>query len=124
MPENTSGLQPIEYKVLIKPDDMSDTDPILKRAKQSGIAIFTDDRDAAQQVKGTLIAAGGIAFHDFGDPKPQPGDRVYFAKYSGLVITGDDGTEYRLMNDKDVAAIVIEKQEIQSETNESIEAAA
>lgn len=106
MSENTSGLQPIEFKVLIKPDDVSDTDPVLKKAKESGFILAPSEHEEAAQVKGTVIAVGGRAFHDFGDPSPKVGDRIYFAKYSGLVIAGDDGQEYRLMNDKDVAAIV------------------
>lgn len=111
MPENTSGLQPIEFKVLIKPDELSESDPVLKRAKESfGIILPPSEMAEAAQVKGTLIAKGGKAFCDFGNPSPEVGARIYFAKYSGLVIKGDDGQEYRLMNDKDVAAIVIDSQ--------------
>lgn len=107
--KNTSGLRPIEYKVLIKPDDVSDTDPILKKAKESGFILAPTEHEEAAQVKGTLVDAGGRAFVDFGDPSPKVGDRIYFAKYSGLIIKGDDGEEYRLMNDKDIAAIVVEQ---------------
>lgn len=107
MTVNTSGMQPIEYKVLVKPHDPLETDEQLKSATKSGILLPPTEREAAAQVKGVLIAKGGIAFHDFGDIRPEIGDVVYYAKYSGLVIKGDDGVEYRLMNDKDVAAIVI-----------------
>jgi co-chaperonin GroES (HSP10) len=39
--------------------------------------------------------------------KPQPGDRVLISKYGGVVLTGKDGKEYRLMNDEDVIGRVI-----------------
>ena len=41
------------------------------------------------------------------EPLPKVGDKVFFAKYAGLMITADDETEFRLMSDKDIAAVLV-----------------
>jgi chaperonin GroES len=108
---NTSGLQPVEYKILIAPDDVAETDERIKSAKAAGIVMVdkTTDREAMAQVKGRLVAVGGNAFEDWAGRVPKVGDVVYFAKYAGYIIKGDDGKEYRLANDKDCSAIVQRK---------------
>lgn len=105
--KNTSGIRPVEYRVLIRPD------PIEQRS-QGGILLPDDthDREEMSQVKGTLIAYGDSAFSDFSQPERQalrPGARVYYAKYQGILTIGADNEEYRLMNDKDVGAIITEE---------------
>lgn len=102
MSGNTSGLQPVEYKILIEPQDV-------EQVSDGGIvlAISTTEKEKMAQVRGKLIAVGGNAFEDWAEPKPQVGDSIWYAKYAGYVIKGDDGKEYRLANDKDCAAVVI-----------------
>lgn len=109
---NPSGIQPVEYKILIAPEDIAETDERIKSAKASGILMVdkTTEREAMAQVKGTLIAVGGNAFEDWHGLVPTIGDVVYFAKYAGYVIKGADGKEYRLANDKDCSAIVQPKE--------------
>jgi len=104
---NTSGLQPVEYKILIEPEDVEQ--------KSAGGIVLIDkvtEREKMAQVRGKLTAIGGNAFEDWNGRAPIVGDSVYFAKYAGYIIKGDDGKEYRLANDKDVSAIVIKKEEI------------
>jgi len=104
--ENESGIQPIEYKVVIRPDEVSD---------QTLGGILRPDRvkdiEQAAAVRGYLIAHGGKAFEDFGEPKPKIGDRVQFAKYAGVhEVPGADGKTYIMCNDKDVAAIITKEE--------------
>lgn len=102
MSGNTSGLQPVEYKILIEPEEVEQ--------KSSGgivLAIATTEKEKMAQVRGKLIAVGGNAFEDWSEPKPQVGNSIWYAKYAGYVVKGSDGKEYRLANDKDCAAIVI-----------------
>lgn len=99
---NTSGLQPVEYKILIEPEEVEQ-----KSAGGIVLAVATTEKEKMAQVRGKLIAVGGNAFEDWSDPKPKIGDSVYFAKYAGYVIKGIDAKEYRLANDKDVSAVVI-----------------
>jgi len=103
---NKSGIQPIEYKVLVLPDILSD-------ATVGGI--IRPDRvkeiEQAAAVRGWLVAAGGKAFQDFGEPMPKIGDRIQYAKYSGVhEVPGADGKQYILCNDKDIAAIIEEEE--------------
>lgn len=102
---NTSGLAPVEYKVLIQPEDV-------EKVSAGGIvmATTTTDRDRMAQVKGRLVAVGGSAFTDWGGLLPKVGDSVYYAKYAGLMVKGEDGKEYRLANDKDITAIIERKE--------------
>ena len=105
---NASGMQPVEYKILIAPEDISETDERIKSARAAGIVMVdkTTDREAMAQVKGTLVAIGGNAFEDWAGIVPQIGDVIWFAKYAGYVIKGRDGKDYRLANDKDCSAII------------------
>jgi chaperonin GroES len=100
-----SGIRPSEFKVLIKPKTVEE--------KTKGGIILPDehkDREQFAQMEGELIAVSPLAFSyaDWpeGADKPKPGDRVLFAKFSGAKVTGMDGVEYRLTNDKDVAAVL------------------
>lgn len=97
---NRSGIVPLEFKVLILPDEVE---------KMSAGGIYMPDtrheREEWAQVRGRLVAAGGRAFEDWPDA-PNVGAQVYFAKYQGIVVPGGDGKEYRLCNDKDVGALV------------------
>ena len=97
---NESGIQPVEYKVLIKPE-------VVEGKTAGGLFLpeQTQDKEKMAQVKGVLVAVGGNAFEDW-NGKPEIGDTVYYAKYAGYVIKGSDGQEYRLANDKDITAII------------------
>lgn len=103
-PDNPSGIHPIEYRVVILPDEVEEK-------SKGGIIIPQDVRERHQmaQVQGVLVAVGGLAFTVDGvkwpDP-PQVGDRVMIAKYTGLEAEGKDGKKYRVCNDKDVCAVM------------------
>lgn len=105
--ENQSGIDPVEYKVLVKPSDF-EVDPVFKRAAEQGIKLPAEvvDRELAGQIDATLIAIGGNAFIDWKPPIPQPGQRVLIAKYAGISVKGADGVEYRMLNDKDISGII------------------
>jgi chaperonin GroES len=104
--KNESGILPTEYKILVKP-----------RAAENKIgSIFipdeTKERNQFAQTEGELVAISPLAFtyanesEWSGAPKPKPGDRVLYAKYAGTTVKGKDGVDYRLVNDKDVAAVL------------------
>lgn len=101
MSVNASGMLPVEYKILIEPEE-------IEEVSKGGIvlAVKTTEREAMAQVKGKLVAVGGNAFEDWHGKVPEVGDSVYFAKYAGYIIKGVDGKEYRLANDKDISAVL------------------
>lgn len=105
---NTSGIIPLEFKVLVKPSDVN-VDPALKRAKEAGLQLPQDvlEREFMAQIHAEFIAKGGNAFEDWKDERlPRPGDKVLIAKYAGITVKGADGAEYRMLNDKDVSGII------------------
>lgn len=97
---NTSGIYPLEYKVLVKPNQVEE--------KSGGGIVYVDNsvkQEQNAQVNGVLIAVGSMAFSDC-DVKPDVGAKVLFAKYAGIYnLEADDNEEYRLMNDKDISAV-------------------
>ncbi|MGZ5799288.1 MAG: hypothetical protein ACXWJZ_01485 [Burkholderiaceae bacterium] len=103
------NLQPIEYKVIVLPDLVEETDDSIKSAKSLGIVFLEKDadRDKLKQVSGTLVSVGGNAFDDMLGLVPKVGDKVYYAKYAGLILKADDGTDFRMMNDKDITAVLV-----------------
>jgi chaperonin GroES len=100
---NTSGLAPVDLRVLVKPD-------VEDEVTAGGIIKPVTVRDKAKYAatKATFIAAGENAFTEWGSEarKPQPGDRVLFAQYSGAREVGADGADYVVMNDKDIMAVI------------------
>lgn len=101
--ENKSGLSPVEYKILIDPEEV-------EKKTESGILLVdkVTEREKMAQVRGKLIAIGGNAFEDWQEPIPKVGDTITYAKYAGLIVKGVDEKEYRLANDKDITAIINE----------------
>ena len=97
---NQSGIHPVEYKVLVLPDEV-------KEKTKGGIYLpeTTREMEELAQVKATLVAKGGNAFEDWTDP-PEVGQRVFVAKYAGYRVRGADDRVYQIVNDKDIAAII------------------
>lgn len=103
--KNESGIKPTEYKVLIS--------PVKVEEKTKGGIFLPDehkDREQFAQMEGVLIAVSPLAFtysDEWGmTPTPQPGDKVLFAKFAGANVKGMDGKDYRIVNDRDVAAVL------------------
>lgn len=101
---NTSGVIPLDLRVLVRPD-------AAEAVTRGGIILPEPEVDKQKyaQCKATIIAVGENAFEEAAArspafAKPKAGDRVLIAKYHGVMITGDDGVDYRLLNDEDVTA--------------------
>lgn len=102
--KNKSGIRPLEYRVLIAPDEIE--------TKTAGGIIIPEaelEKHKMAQEAGTVIAVGGNCFEDWKDDElPRPGDRVFFARFQGAIVNGEDGREYRLCTDKDIGAVISE----------------
>lgn len=104
---NTSGVEPLDMRVIVKPD------PAEKRTA-GGIILPDQDVEKKEwaQTKGTLIAVGVNAWSEAkatrGFVPPEPGARILYAKYGGVALEGEDGEKYRIMNDEDVTGILRE----------------
>ena len=94
------GIRLLDYKVLIELDD-----PISKIG-----SIIIPDTAREDVTSGTFIAASEFAWDYLAgisqDELPKPGERVFCTKYAGRNVKAKNGKEYRMMNDKDVFAIL------------------
>ena len=98
---NSSGIYPRGDRILIKPEE-------IEKVTSGGIIIPDTEAEkyANAQTFGELVDVGPDAWSDYTEPFAYVGERIMFAKYGGLKVTGKDGVEYRLSNDTDVTATV------------------
>lgn len=105
---NPSGIDPVEYKVVVLPVEEKGYVE-LKGGFRLHKPDETKERDKHAAMEGDIIAVSPLAFCYEEWPKdaqkPRVGDRVVFARYAGVTLTGSDNKEYRIMNDKDVVAV-------------------
>lgn len=99
---NNSGIHPVEYKVLIKAAEVE--------KKTAGGVLLPDEHISRLEgavMKGEVIEISSAAF-DFLDNGQQVvvGNMVLFAKFAGQIQEGKDDVKYRLVNDKDIMAIL------------------
>jgi chaperonin GroES len=106
-------LKPLGHRVLIKPDDVNDT-------SKGGIYLGEDLKKQEQgaQVIGTVLDIGDTCWLDTpsGEPWCSVGDRVVFAKYSGMKIWNPVEGKYRddilIVNDLDITALITLEDEV------------
>jgi co-chaperonin GroES (HSP10) len=116
--QDDSGIVPLEFKVVVLPDESE----VSKMASKANILVPDTAQGMYQAgvMTGVLVAASPHAFSYVeewpeGARPPSAGDRVVFARYAGLTIKGkpyvndhgrEDRREYRVINDKDIVAIL------------------
>jgi len=106
--ENPSGYIPVEYKLVL-------LNEFVDSKTEGGILEKTTDtveKERRAQTVGYVVAVSEMAFTDgegsrWHCPIPEVGDKVLFSKYAGQ-LHKKDGTVYRIVNDKDIVAIVKE----------------
>ena len=98
-----NGITPTGYRVLIE------TDVVPEEITESGIIIPQAELEKYQNAQPTgVIRAIGPECWNKSDQNDwaKVGDRVVFDKYSGMLINDEEGTEFRLVNDTGVIALV------------------
>lgn len=102
---NNSGISPMHYNVLVRPDDV--------KTQTAGGIILPDEikeKDAFGRTEGTLVAISPLAFTyaewPVGARKPQVGDRVVFPRYQAVEMKGRDGGKFWMMKDEAVAGVI------------------
>lgn len=107
MGKNTAGWSPIGDYVLVRPD-------LIARKSSGGVELPDDlaDRMELAAITGVIVECGDEAFkwnadrtRPFEGYKPKAGDRIIFEKYAGKPILGEDGGNYRILDDKSVGGI-------------------
>jgi co-chaperonin GroES (HSP10) len=100
--KNDSGITPCGHRLLVLPEEV-------EKVTESGIILGTasaEKMEALAQTFGYVIEMGPTAYNDQPAPWCKIGDRVSFAKYSGLLNTGKDKKKYRVINDLDIVSII------------------
>lgn len=98
---NPSGLNPVEYNVVIEPDALETKTP-------GGIILLAKERDELAVDEGVIVAISPHAFTyaEWGDtPPPQVGQRVLFNRYAGA-LHERRGRKFRVVQDKAIVAVV------------------
>ena len=95
---NPSGINPAGWRILILPRE-------IEEKSSGGIILGTEtnrEREQMANTTGVVIAMGGECYKDTQTEWCKLGDKVSFAKYAGLLYTGKDGKQYRMVNDEDI----------------------
>jgi co-chaperonin GroES (HSP10) len=101
---NTSGLMPVGRAVLVQPYEPE---------KESSVIVMPDSVEARLRIveqRAIVIAVGPTCWEDEKVPRAMPGDKVLITGYAGYMAKGPkDGQQYRLINDKDIFARIVEE---------------
>lgn len=97
-------LQPVEFNCIVELDPTEE--------KTAGGILLPGqkvERNRLEETVGTLVAVSPFAFNYDDWPadasKPKVGDRVFFARYAGI-LQDCEGRWVRIIKDKDVVAVV------------------
>jgi len=86
---NTSGIRPVEYKVLIKPEEVE--------ARTAGglyIPETVKDKEKYAKATGVIVALGSNCFTDPDwRERPAVGQTVIYDRYAGSLVKGTDGND-------------------------------
>jgi co-chaperonin GroES (HSP10) len=100
---NTSGLVPVEDKVLLIPDMVRDSIGGIYKPEQA-MAL-----EKMAQVRAMIVAAGGNCYESWDAPIPDLLTRVMICRYAGIQdILGADGLRYQIITDRDITALITE----------------
>lgn len=102
-PANTSGVHPCGHAVLVK--------PYVSQKKDSLIVLPDTVKDRTQMLedRATVIEIGKAAWQDEPEARCKVGDRIYIPYLAGRTVPSEhalDGQLYRLINDRDVIAVI------------------
>jgi co-chaperonin GroES (HSP10) len=98
---------PCGHRIVVRPERLTDVDPVYKSANAAGIYLIDQAKKTEQAAvdKGTVVSIGPTAFKDFGgEAWCKVGDKVAFAKYGGKFV--DDTT--LILNDEDIVCVIKE----------------
>jgi len=93
-------------RILVRPLDLAELDPVMARAKALGIEFEKDERKAkAHAEKGVVLELGPRVNEDYTEGA-NVGDTIGFTKFGGkFVKEGPDSEELLIINDEDVICV-------------------
>ncbi len=100
--ENKSGVQPRGRAVLVKP---------YEEKKPDSLIVMPDTVQESARLlenRAVVIEIGPDAWLDE-TPRAIVGEKVYLTKFCGFILKGADKEFYRIVNDNDIFAAIIEE---------------
>lgn len=103
-----SNIIPVTFRIVVKPSDVEQEDPVYAAAKAAGLALLNLEREQEAVDKGTVVSFGPTAFVEYGTDNPlSVGDTIVYARHSGKSIKDPVTNEtFVIINDADVVAIL------------------
>ena len=104
-------IEPFLHRVLVKPDDLEETDPTFKAIKAAGLQIpeSIKEKERYAITTGIVLEVGKTCFKDYGgDPSwLKKGERVIYAKYGGKEIPDPNHKDKKLalLSDEDIVGV-------------------
>lgn len=103
-PVNESGLKPLGHAVLVRPYEPERANGLIE------IPNVVRERTQMVEQRAVVVEVGPECWQDERAPRASPGDRVLVTKYAGYLAEGTaDGRLYRLVNDRDIFAGIVEE---------------
>lgn len=104
--ENPSGINPIQYRVLLLAEPVGETTESGIITKPKSIV----EKETWAQTRGYVVALSDMAFTNdqtrWACALPSAGDKVLYAKYAGQLIE-QDGITYRMVKDEDILGVIV-----------------
>lgn len=98
---NQSGWSPAGRAVLVRPLDAKEKKPGSVIVVPKSIS----DRTKLMEDRAIVIEVGPLAWNEEPVARATVGDEVILAAFSGYLLLGDDGVDYRFVNERDVFAV-------------------
>lgn len=104
------AIQPVTFRIVVKPFDVQETDPTFKNAKAAGIELprgMEMKREQQAVDRGTVVSFGPVAFAAYNTPNPlKVGDEIVYARHAGKEVEDIYTKEkFVVINDEDVVVI-------------------
>jgi co-chaperonin GroES (HSP10) len=103
-------IEPVTFRIVVKPFDVEEVDNTFKNARAAGIEIpkgFQMNREQQAVDRGTVVSIGPVAFAAYDTPNPlSPGDEIVYARHAGKEVEDIYTKEkFIVINDEDVVVI-------------------
>lgn len=98
------GMKATGFTVIVAPVEA------LEKIGSIHIPVSAKDKNEIVEQRGRIVSVGPVAFDfaDFKGSEPRIGHAVIYAKLAGFQTEGSDGRKYRILNDRDICAVLEE----------------
>lgn len=100
------GVKPVGRAVLVEPYELQVQKGLIE------IPASARERSVMLEDRAVVLEIGPECWRDEMQPRAQVGDRILIVKYAGSLVKGPaDGKTYRMINDRDIVAVITEEKD-------------